>query len=200
MRRDCSQVTLTALPSKRLGLFAADGTLIARSDSNGEDLEAFAGAGAGLMDSDPHPDTLGLHKIARQCSCQLKPQPVRYSEPSNTVALPPEVLKPACCTAVPFQTDCATRACALHHASAPLVGSRHSTLVCLQGCTTAFPSRRCSTARLTTPSSRCCGTWVSVTRCSSVIVSLIICSPQVECLLHYSHARCMSRSGQAHRC
>ena len=42
-----SQATLTALPSKRLGLFAADGTLIARSDSNGEDLEAFAGAGAG---------------------------------------------------------------------------------------------------------------------------------------------------------
>ena len=40
-----AQVSLTALPSKRLGLFAADGTLIARSDSNGEDLEAFAGAG-----------------------------------------------------------------------------------------------------------------------------------------------------------
>ena len=40
------QVSLTALPSKRLGLFAADGTLIVRSDSNGEDLEAFAGAGA----------------------------------------------------------------------------------------------------------------------------------------------------------
>lgn len=39
------QVSLTALPSKRLGLFAADGTLIVRSDSNGEDLEAFAGAG-----------------------------------------------------------------------------------------------------------------------------------------------------------
>lgn len=37
---------LISLPSKRLGLFtAAARTIIARSDSNGEDLEAFAGAG-----------------------------------------------------------------------------------------------------------------------------------------------------------
>ena len=39
-------VKLISLPSKRLGLFtAAASTIIARSDSNGEDLEAFAGAG-----------------------------------------------------------------------------------------------------------------------------------------------------------
>jgi hypothetical protein len=35
-----------SLPSKRVGLYAPHGgTLIARSDTNGEDLEAFAGAG-----------------------------------------------------------------------------------------------------------------------------------------------------------
>eukprot|EP00897_Mesotaenium_endlicherianum_P008242 jgi/Mesen1/7446/ME000389S06789 len=38
-----------SLPSKRLALYAIDGSLIARSDSNGEDLETFAGAG--LYDS-----------------------------------------------------------------------------------------------------------------------------------------------------
>ena len=40
-------VELLALPSKRVGLFTdvALASLIARSDSNGEDLEAFAGAG-----------------------------------------------------------------------------------------------------------------------------------------------------------
>ena len=39
---------LLTLPSKRVGLFAdpALASLIARSDSNGEDLEMFAGAGA----------------------------------------------------------------------------------------------------------------------------------------------------------
>lgn len=44
---------LTAMPSKRVGLFVPNGALplIARSDSNGEDLEAFAGAG--LYDSVP---------------------------------------------------------------------------------------------------------------------------------------------------
>jgi hypothetical protein len=37
---------VAGLPSKRLGLFAAPGgALIVRSDSNGEDLESFAGAG-----------------------------------------------------------------------------------------------------------------------------------------------------------
>jgi alpha-glucan,water dikinase len=37
---------LLALPSKREGLFAPEeGTLIARSDTNGEDLEGYAGAG-----------------------------------------------------------------------------------------------------------------------------------------------------------
>lgn len=37
---------VAGLPSKRLGLFAAQGgALIVRSDSNGEDLESFAGAG-----------------------------------------------------------------------------------------------------------------------------------------------------------
>ena len=41
---------LLALPSKRVGLFTdpALASLIARSDSNGEDLESFAGAGEGL--------------------------------------------------------------------------------------------------------------------------------------------------------
>jgi alpha-glucan,water dikinase len=47
-----SQPELHALPSKRVGLYAPHGgTLIARSDTNGEDLEAFAGAG--LYDSVP---------------------------------------------------------------------------------------------------------------------------------------------------
>ena len=42
--RTCLQ--LLALPSKRQGLFApVEGTLIARSDTNGEDLEGYAGAG-----------------------------------------------------------------------------------------------------------------------------------------------------------
>lgn len=37
---------LHSLPSKRVALYAPPGgTLIARSDTNGEDLEAFAGAG-----------------------------------------------------------------------------------------------------------------------------------------------------------
>jgi alpha-glucan,water dikinase len=37
---------LLSLPSKRVALYAPQGgTLIARSDTNGEDLEAFAGAG-----------------------------------------------------------------------------------------------------------------------------------------------------------
>jgi alpha-glucan,water dikinase len=41
-----NQPEFLALPSKRVGLFAPHGgTLIARSDTNGEDLEAFAGAG-----------------------------------------------------------------------------------------------------------------------------------------------------------
>ena len=39
-------VEVAGLPSKRLGLFASPGgALIVRSDSNGEDLESFAGAG-----------------------------------------------------------------------------------------------------------------------------------------------------------
>lgn len=43
---------LLSLPSKRVALYAPQGgTLIARSDTNGEDLEAFAGAG--LYDSVP---------------------------------------------------------------------------------------------------------------------------------------------------
>ena len=42
-------VQLISLPSKRLGLYTtAATTIIARSDSNGEDLEAFAGAGMHL--------------------------------------------------------------------------------------------------------------------------------------------------------
>lgn len=41
-----SPAQLLALPSKREGLFAPEGgTLIARSDTNGEDLEGYAGAG-----------------------------------------------------------------------------------------------------------------------------------------------------------
>ncbi len=44
LRTFCLQ--LLALPSKRQGLFAPEeGTLIARSDTNGEDLEGYAGAG-----------------------------------------------------------------------------------------------------------------------------------------------------------
>ena len=41
---------VTGFPSKRLGVFLTEGdSLIFRSDSNGEDLEGFAGAG--LYDS-----------------------------------------------------------------------------------------------------------------------------------------------------
>jgi len=43
------QVVVTGFPSKRMGLFLAEDSLIFRSDSNGEDLEGFAGAG--LYDS-----------------------------------------------------------------------------------------------------------------------------------------------------
>ena len=40
------EVKVMSLPSKRQGLYTVSGsTIIARSDSNGEDLEAFAGAG-----------------------------------------------------------------------------------------------------------------------------------------------------------
>ncbi|WIA21598.1 hypothetical protein OEZ85_000786 [Tetradesmus obliquus] len=49
---DGSEMQLLALPSKRQGLFVpAGGTLIARSDTNGEDLAGYAGAG--LYDSIP---------------------------------------------------------------------------------------------------------------------------------------------------
>lgn len=45
-RPDGSDMQLLALPSKRQGLFAPEqGTLIARSDTNGEDLAGYAGAG-----------------------------------------------------------------------------------------------------------------------------------------------------------
>eukprot|EP00775_Hariotina_reticulata_P004810 gene4810-5058_t len=51
-RPDGTDLQLLALPSKRLGLFTAEqGTLIARSDTNGEDLAGYAGAG--LYDSIP---------------------------------------------------------------------------------------------------------------------------------------------------
>ena len=41
-----ADVKIMSLPSKRQGLYTVTGsTIIARSDSNGEDLEAFAGAG-----------------------------------------------------------------------------------------------------------------------------------------------------------
>ena len=47
-----SAVKIAGFPSKRMALLApASGTLIARSDANGEDLEEFAGAG--LYDSIP---------------------------------------------------------------------------------------------------------------------------------------------------
>lgn len=44
-------VTILSLPSKRAGLFSPSGSsnIIFRSDSNGEDLEAFAGAGMCLL-------------------------------------------------------------------------------------------------------------------------------------------------------
>ena len=44
---------ILSLPSKRVALLAAEGSFIARSDSNGEDQEGFAGAG--LYDSIPVP-------------------------------------------------------------------------------------------------------------------------------------------------
>ena len=40
-----SEPKILSLPAKRDGLFATAASLIARSDSNGEDLEGFAGAG-----------------------------------------------------------------------------------------------------------------------------------------------------------
>jgi len=44
--REGSEPQLLSLPSKRVAMYAPPGgTLIARSDTNGEDLEAFAGAG-----------------------------------------------------------------------------------------------------------------------------------------------------------
>ena len=48
-------VSLLSLPSKRAGLFSPEGVsnVIFRSDSNGEDLEAFAGAGE-IMKCCPH--------------------------------------------------------------------------------------------------------------------------------------------------
>ena len=41
------EISILSLPSKRIGLFSPSGlsNVIFRSDSNGEDLEAFAGAG-----------------------------------------------------------------------------------------------------------------------------------------------------------
>ena len=47
-RSKAHTLQILALPAKRVGFFAAEGALIARSDSNGEDLEAFAGAGETL--------------------------------------------------------------------------------------------------------------------------------------------------------
>lgn len=53
---DLTNPKVTGFPSKANGLFTDDPTLIFRSDSNGEDLEGFAGAG--LYDSiqmdEPH--------------------------------------------------------------------------------------------------------------------------------------------------
>jgi hypothetical protein len=44
--REGSEPQLLSLPSKRVSMYTPPGgTLIARSDTNGEDLEAFAGAG-----------------------------------------------------------------------------------------------------------------------------------------------------------
>lgn len=45
MDKATGAVTLNRYPSKPFGLFLQDDTLIFRSDSNGEDLEGFAGAG-----------------------------------------------------------------------------------------------------------------------------------------------------------
>jgi phosphoenolpyruvate synthase/pyruvate phosphate dikinase len=50
VKKSTGEITVRSLPSKLCGHFAPDaGTVIARSDSNGEDLEDFAGAG--LYDS-----------------------------------------------------------------------------------------------------------------------------------------------------
>ena len=48
-KSDLDRPTINGFPSKSKGLFARQNTLIFRSDSNGEDLEGFAGAG--LYDS-----------------------------------------------------------------------------------------------------------------------------------------------------
>ena len=53
-----AMMQILALPAKRVGFFAMDGTLIARSDSNGEDLEAFAGAGGPCLLSLPASDII----------------------------------------------------------------------------------------------------------------------------------------------
>eukprot|EP00286_Rhodomonas_abbreviata_P000694 CAMPEP_0181291048 /NCGR_PEP_ID=MMETSP1101-20121128/1749_1 /TAXON_ID=46948 /ORGANISM="Rhodomonas abbreviata, Strain Caron Lab Isolate" /LENGTH=1087 /DNA_ID=CAMNT_0023395393 /DNA_START=89 /DNA_END=3353 /DNA_ORIENTATION=+ len=45
MNKKTGDITVSRFPSKRAGVFLADSTLIFRSDSNGEDLEGFAGAG-----------------------------------------------------------------------------------------------------------------------------------------------------------
>ena len=53
MRGGCDPPTTLALPSKRSSWHAPPGALIFRSDSNGEDLPDYAGAG--LHDSIPYP-------------------------------------------------------------------------------------------------------------------------------------------------
>lgn len=45
MVQGANEPKILSLPAKRDGLFAVTASLIARSDSNGEDLEGFAGAG-----------------------------------------------------------------------------------------------------------------------------------------------------------
>jgi len=45
VNKETGDVTITQLPSKNIGIFLNKDTLIFRSDSNGEDLEGFAGAG-----------------------------------------------------------------------------------------------------------------------------------------------------------
>lgn len=61
---------MAGFPSKRLGVFLAEGdSLIFRSDSNGEDLEGFAGAG--LYDSVcMQTFAVGMRNARRvQCGC-----------------------------------------------------------------------------------------------------------------------------------
>ena len=66
------EVSLLSLPSKRAGLFSPSGlsNVIFRSDSNGEDLEAFAGAGKRSQSLRP----IKSYPTLPDAKCSLFPQ------------------------------------------------------------------------------------------------------------------------------